>query len=131
MIVCYACPAAGVLCVELLKPDSIFHSEQSSLKRSDVIQNLSRFVGFLEWITSCGCTGATSVICTSVRQAIQGVLEQVLNSPGQISGGVGGPQGVAPVMRDMGMPNELNDMFSFELLDTFDWLRADGSTMMR
>ncbi|TAQ91053.1 hypothetical protein B7494_g587 [Chlorociboria aeruginascens] len=78
LIICMGVPSSGVLCIELLKqtknqtPDpNIF------LPRSEIVQNLSLLVGFLEWLKPA--TGNYPVLLR-MRLIIKRILDQILNS---------------------------------------------------
>ena len=49
-IVYYGIPSAATLSVELLKQSKGPHELRVSLPRSEIIQNLSIFIGALEWV---------------------------------------------------------------------------------
>lgn len=73
-------------------------------------------IGFLDWV---GPTQPNNDLCARVKEVIKRVLDHTLNAPGvQMT-----TSEVAEM--DWGIPNDMNDIFSFELLDTFDWLRQD------
>ncbi|UNI23105.1 hypothetical protein JDV02_008945 [Purpureocillium takamizusanense] len=109
LVMGYAAPAGGVLCLELLRG-----SGASMSRRSSVIQQLSLLVGFLDWV---GPTAPNGDLCSDVKKVVRHVLDQTLNSPGPDK---------ADGMDSMGYLGDMNDFFNFELLDTFDWLRPDA-----
>lgn len=53
MLMCWGIPSSGVLCVELLKQ---IKGQGGGLRlpRSEIVQNLSLLIGFLEWVKVCG-----------------------------------------------------------------------------
>lgn len=115
LVMSYAAPAGGVLCLELLKGSSAPLSRATTVTRSNVIQQLSLLVGFLDWVRP----GApNSDICHSVKRVVKHVLDQTLNSSPQ--------DDQVSAVEGMGFAADMNDFFSFDLLDTFDWLRPDG-----
>ncbi|KLU89874.1 hypothetical protein, variant [Magnaporthiopsis poae ATCC 64411] len=85
IIITYAAPAGGVLCMELLR---LFQQQQSgqaprrdpnpTISRSNMILQLSLLVGFLGWT---GPDAANARLCAAVKGAIQRVLNQVLDTP--------------------------------------------------
>lgn len=128
LVVSYACPAAGVLCSELLQPDALLlrPGEISCLRRSDVVQQLSLLCGFL---SSIGSGAPNASLWTTVKDVISRVLEQTLNAPPTTSlpslqnDDVG--YGV-DFFSDLLISDDFGDMFAFELLDTFEWLRHEA-----
>lgn len=78
MIMCYGIPSSGVICAELLKQMKQPRSTHSRIPRSEVIQNLSLLVGFLDWVRP---TAANSVLCGRMSVIIKRILDQVLDPP--------------------------------------------------
>lgn len=78
MIMCYGIPASGVICVELLKQMKQPRSARLRIPRSEVIQNLSLLVGFLEWVRP---TAANRELCGRMGVIIKRILDQVLDPP--------------------------------------------------
>lgn len=106
----YATPSGGILCMELLKPSfSGRHSQNHKITRSSIIQQLSLLIGFLDWI---GPSGPNGELCASCSSVIQLVLDHTLNAREDESWP---PVNLGAMQLD----------FSFELFDTFDWLRPD------
>lgn len=128
LLLCYAAPASGILCMELLKGSLAADAARNSYgsgqsTRSHLIQQLSLLVGFLDWVGSVdNLTGPNLEMCRRVKRAIQHALDQALN---QVL-----PQGAAPsslaMEWDHDLPFDANEFFNFDMLDTFDWLRPDG-----
>lgn len=127
LLMCYAAPAAGILCMELLHgrgsapaTPSRRNSSNPPITRSRLIQQLSLLVGFLDWV---GPMAPNTQSCNSVKKAVRQVLDQALN------------EGTMPVatqidwLGDTGveLSADVNDFFNFELLHTFDWLRPEGA----
>jgi hypothetical protein len=114
LVMSYAAPAGGILCTELLNPSSSRGATTPPVTRSNIIQQLSLLYGFLDWV---GPTAPNGDLCSSVKQVIKHVLDEALNvsadAPGLMDE-VGN--------WDMGFSADLNEYFSFDLLDTFDWL---------
>jgi hypothetical protein len=74
----HAVPASGIICVELLKQtkDPLYHH---IIRRSESIQDLIMFTGFLDWVKP----GAPNYeVCRRIQEIIGRVLEQVVESPG-------------------------------------------------
>lgn len=118
IIVADACPAAGVLCGELLRRDGFASSwAHTGLRRSDVVHHLSLLSGFLTWI---GPEASNAHLSGMVKDLIHRVLDQTLNDPPAVQAA---PLGMG-MMPDVGVPDDFHDMFAFDLLDSFDWLRA-------
>lgn len=127
IIVDYACPAAGVLCGELLRPQML-DDGMSGLRRSDVVHQLSLLSGFLTWI---GPEAANASLWMTVKDVIHRVLDQLLNGPappirpqGNAAGAEDGLD-VAGMLSDVELPNDFHDLYAFDLLNSFDWLRQE------
>jgi hypothetical protein len=120
IIVSDACPAAGVLCGELLRRDGFASSwSGTGLRRSDVVHHLSLLSGFLTWI---GPEASNAHLSGMVKDLIHRVLDQTLNNdPVAVQEA---PLGVGMMMPDVDVPDDFHDMFAFDLLDSFDWLRS-------
>ncbi|TLD17301.1 uncharacterized protein PgNI_00180 [Pyricularia grisea] len=80
ILISYAAPASGVLCMELLQPLRQHASDKHSISRSNIIQQLSLLVGFLDWIDM---SAPNARLCCAVKETIERVLAQVLNKPCQ------------------------------------------------
>lgn len=72
----FTVPSAGVICVELLKQAS----SQSVLKfsRSDAIQKLTMFIGFLEWVRP---TDGNYLLAGRLKKVVRRILDHVLDPP--------------------------------------------------
>ncbi|TVY88712.1 hypothetical protein LAWI1_G003833 [Lachnellula willkommii] len=77
IITFYGIPAAGVICVELLKNRSM-PQNYLGFSRSDAIQKLTLFIGFLEWIRP---TDGNHRLANRLRIVIRRVLDRVLEPP--------------------------------------------------
>jgi len=76
----YGIPSAGVLCVELLKSAKGAPGTQAQavhFSRSEVVQSLTMFLGFLDWIRP---SDGNYRLCQRLRQVIKGILGCVLDS---------------------------------------------------
>jgi hypothetical protein len=107
----YGAPAAGILCQELLGAGE--HNKDPSIRRSTIIQQLSLLVGFFDWVRP---SAPNAKLCANCRNIIQQVLDQCLNTNTETF------DGNFPGWEFGDQPD-----FNFELMDTFDWLRAAGS----
>lgn len=82
MLMCYGMPSAGILCVELLKSMKQTNKmggepeENVRLPRSEVVQNLSLLVGFLDWVRP---SAGNYRLCRRMKQIIQRILDMVLD----------------------------------------------------
>ena len=134
LVMSYAAPAGGIMCMELLrrgKPGGM--DDERGISKSEIIQQLSLFIGFLDW---AGSNAPSGELCFSVKAVVRKVLDDSLNGvvAETLDAGEGGEVGVedGTAMEDVGLNTEgsgmegWDDLFSFELLDTFEWLRADA-----
>jgi hypothetical protein len=81
MLMCWGVPSSGVLCVEVLKQmKSPSAFEGLKIPKSEIVQNLSLLIGFLEWIRP----GAGNyALCKRMSQLVKKILDQILNhTPG-------------------------------------------------
>ncbi|KAK8039092.1 hypothetical protein PG993_007503 [Apiospora rasikravindrae] len=85
-------------------------------KRSQIIQQLSLLVGFLEWIRPAA---PNSELCQTVARIIRHVLDQTLDGPPR---GIGGPEDAVVDWGTVDFATDVSNYFNFDLLDTFDWL---------
>jgi hypothetical protein len=122
-MMCHGVPPSGVLCVELLKQtkERQDHSSRLKLPRSETIQNLSMFVGCLNWVKP---TAPNSDLCFRIRGIISRVLDEVLDAPPPSQESQAEPQ----TAYDFELPSDFPEyevMNNFDLLDTFDWTRGN------
>jgi hypothetical protein len=116
----HAVPASGIVCVELLKQtkDS---SYSLIIPRSDCIQDLIMFIGFLDWVKP----GAPNYdLCRRIREMIGTVLKHVLESTIE-------KPAVPEVSLDFSFDSDLrnfDEYATFDLLDTFDWFNESWVT---
>ncbi|KAJ0160375.1 hypothetical protein CTA2_8086, partial [Colletotrichum tanaceti] len=123
LVMAYAAPGGGILCLELLKPTlhGGNHPQNPKLTRSSIIQKLSLLVGFLDWVSP---TAPNGDLCADCKCIIQHVLDQALNGPAaSASSAVDGGFPAALDAMDWDFSAQLD--FNFDLLDTFDWLRPE------
>lgn len=110
----YAAPGGGILCLELLRPTfQGQHPRNPKLTRSNIVQQLSLLVGFLDWVRPSAPNGD---LCARSKAIIQRVLDHTLNTT--TAGG-----GPAEEL-DWGFFDQPD--FNFGLLDTFDWLPSES-----
>ncbi|KAF4957513.1 hypothetical protein FSARC_11281 [Fusarium sarcochroum] len=106
LLMAFAVPGGGILCLELLRPTfQGRHPKDSRLSRSSIVQQLSLLVGFLDWVHPSAPNGD---LCASCKIVIQRVLDYHLNDP---TNNVGSLDHFSS-----GLAGRLN--FKFELLNT-------------
>lgn len=78
MLMCWGVPSSGVLCVELLKQIRQPAGTEYELKlpRSEIVQNLSLLIGFLEWVRPAA---GNYLLCRRMSLLIKRILDQILN----------------------------------------------------
>lgn len=118
LVMFYAAPAAGILCMELLKPSMIPSEGTPERSRSSMVQKLSLLIGFLDWF---GPGAPNENLCCRVKAVIEQVLDYSLNSQEGTTESQDPQQDI-----NWDFSADINDFFNFELLDSFDWLRPDG-----
>lgn len=104
----FGAPGAGILCSELLYPTP---ARTSTISRSDIVMKLGLLVSFFDWVKP---TSPDAKLCANCRDIIQRVLRQHLDD--------GAPTEKSSVV-DWTFMEEPGFGFSFELMDTFDWMR--------
>jgi len=117
---CYGIPSSGIICVELLKQMRQPRSIHVRMPRSEVIQNLSMLVGFLEWVRP---TAANRELCGRMSVIIKGILDQVLDPPLMTHG----PLISSPTSEIVPMPEfdfKQIEMTDFDWLGTVDWTQG-------
>lgn len=80
MLMCWGIPSAGVLSVELLKQMRTPGKNNIKLPRSEIIQNLSLLIGFLEWVRPAA---GNYKLCGQMSHIIKHILDQILSPPAQ------------------------------------------------
>jgi hypothetical protein len=73
---CYGIPSSGVLCVELVK--QLKGESRLKLSRTAAIQQLTMFIGFLEWIRP---TDGNYSLARRLKTVVKCVIEHVLDPP--------------------------------------------------
>lgn len=118
MIMCYGIPSSGVVCVELLKQMKQPRGAHLRIPRSDMIQNLSLLVGFLDWVRP---TAANSELCGRMSVTIKRILDQVLDPPPMSQESrASTSESVHSVDLDFGQ----FEAGEFEWLGTVDWTQS-------
>ncbi|KAI0835947.1 hypothetical protein F5Y06DRAFT_299047 [Hypoxylon sp. FL0890] len=113
LVMAYAVPAGGILCLELLRPTlHIRPHSDPRITRSNIIQKLSLLVAYLNWVSPWGPNGD---LCNDAKSVIQRVLDQTLNAASSVY--------EPPAVLEWDFSTQLD--FNFDLLDTFNWNRPD------
>jgi hypothetical protein len=76
MLMCWGVPSSGVLCVELLKQLKHPQLPGPRIARSEIVQNLSLLIGFLEWVRPAA---GNYQLCGRMRLIIKRILDQILD----------------------------------------------------
>ncbi len=128
LVMSYAAPAGGVLCMELMNPTPVVDAgvgaegpgaaEDPRLSHAQHHPEPLLLVGFLGWVTPSAPNGD---LYQTVKGLIQQVLDYTLNNP------AGPPTAGQPVdLAGVGLDIDTNDVFfNFDLMDTFDWMRPE------
>ncbi|TFB02972.1 hypothetical protein CCMA1212_005430 [Trichoderma ghanense] len=114
LVMAFATPSGGILCMELLNPTfrGNPHPKDASITRSNIIQQLSLLIAFLEWIDPSRPNGD---MCMTASAVMRRVLDHVLNTSSE---------GLSWRPEEGGDVQQLD--FSLEMFDTFDWMKYDG-----
>lgn len=109
-------PSTGILCSELLKRTRHPKTDDVNFPRSEVVQNLSLLIGFLEWIKP---VAGNYKLCQRMARVIKRVLDQVFDpQPEAFSQLEEQPQAQS-------LPLDASSSFWFpEGNDDFDWLNS-------
>lgn len=99
---------------------SLQHGSESEITRSQIIQQLSLLVGFLDWVSPLAPNGD---LCSSCKTVIKRVLDHSINLPVDSVN-----LGIDTYDFNIDLPMSLNEYFNFELLDTFNFLRTEVSS---
>ncbi|KAL7914124.1 N-terminal binuclear Zn cluster-containing/DNA binding domain-containing protein [Trichoderma velutinum] len=114
LVMAFATPSGGILCMELLNPTfKGNHPKNPSITRSNIIQQLSLLIGFLDWIDP---SRPNSDLCATASAVMRRVLDHVLNAANENMSWR--PEVVEDMQLDL----------SLELFDTFDWMKHDVMT---
>ncbi|RAL07260.1 uncharacterized protein BO97DRAFT_263008 [Aspergillus homomorphus CBS 101889] len=113
----YGAPCSGILCLELLRQASNPQAYILDLPRSEVIQNLSLFVAFLDWLKP---SGADISAKSQIKSILQRSLDRILAMPASLCSPV-------TAMDNFGMQDFIGAEYPhLELLNTFNWVDWDG-----
>ena len=117
LVMVHAAPASAVLCMELLRPQAITQGSLS-VTRSDIVQQLSMLIGFLDWV---GPDAPNATMCRNVKRVVGRVLDEAINGtpvvqfPNQAVDASTGNLNVD-------FSSDLAKFFSLDSVDTHDWL---------
>jgi hypothetical protein len=114
---CYGMPSIGILCVELLKQVKQPSQIEVKLPVSDIVQNLSLLISFLEWVCP---TAGNYKLCRPLSRVIRRVLDQLFE-PASVE---------APLENESTQQVDmLNDAWPLDDLDDLDWLNSIDWTL--
>lgn len=117
VIMCYGGPAAGILCKELLQPSEVSQGSEA-VSKSTIVQQLSKLIGILELVQP---VTPNAKLRANIRDVIRMVVDHASDWLPQTT--------VLPQHNAMEMMCDginVNELFQFDLLNTFDWLRGVG-----
>ena len=105
-------PSVGILCTEVLK--QVKHPDEAgvNLPVSEIVQNLSLMIGFLDWIRP---SAGNYKLCHPLARIIRRVLDQLVE-----------PAAVE-VPREKGSLQQLeatDDFWRLDNMDDLDWLNS-------
>ena len=124
---CWGVPSSGVLCVELLKQMKVASTTAQipRLPRSEIVQNLSLLIGFLDWVRPAA---GNYQLCARMRQIIKRILDQILNPTPPMSSAPPASQDSAQSEVGQGFDGEVpfdpSAFGSYDGLDNLDWLNS-------
>jgi hypothetical protein len=110
---CYGMPSTGILCTELLKQTKQPNEVDVRMPVSEVVQNLSLMIGFVDWTRPIA---GNYKLCRRMFQVIKRVLDQVFTPGGEKRSSL---DSEVPLTQDT-----LTDCLSFNDLDDFEWLSS-------
>jgi hypothetical protein len=106
----YGMPCIGIICTELLKQVKNTEEVEVKLPCSEIVQNLSMMISFLDWVRPAA---GNYKLCCRMSRVIRRILDQILE-PGPEHG-----------IRDTGIRLETLDGISpVGGLDDLDWLNS-------
>ena len=126
----FGIPSAAFLSIELLRQSKFPSEFRLHLPRSEIIQNLSVFIGCLEWVRP---SEGNYTLCMRMRKVIKRILDQVLELPPP--SGLAHVEEVAtpadPAAPELAVPElPISSMFEagdepdfLEWLNSVDWTR--------
>lgn len=116
---CYGIPSAGVICGELIKEMEKPEIQPAYyLPRSEVIQNLSLLVGFLDWVRP---TAANHELCGRMQQIVKRTLDKILDPPKTTNTARTSRVATVPISDLDFEPMVMDDL---DWLDTIDWAKG-------
>jgi hypothetical protein len=110
---CYGMPSIGVLCTELLKQAKNPKEIEIKLPCSEIIQNLSLMIGFLNWVKP---TAGNYKLCRRMSQVIKRILDQFFEAKPEENSAEN-----EPVMLT---PDFSTGDWTVEGLDDLEWLNS-------
>jgi hypothetical protein len=106
----YGMPCMGILCTEFLKQVRNPNEVEVKLPSSEIVQNLSMIIGFLDWVRPAA---GNYKLCCRMSRVIRRVLDQIFE-PAPEDG-----------IRDTGILLETPDgIWPVDGLDDLDWLNS-------
>ncbi|KAI9042125.1 fungal specific transcription factor domain-containing protein [Aspergillus affinis] len=124
LVMSYAVPASGVLCLELLRQASNPESYPLHLPRLEIIQSLGLLVGFLDWVRPMASARDFNVF---IARIVGRVLDRILDAPGNLTGFISTPSLRLPLDSSLfGWEGEFPEHPHLELLIDWDGAVADS-----
>ncbi|PYH66941.1 transcription factor [Aspergillus vadensis CBS 113365] len=111
----YAVPGSGILCLELLRQSSSPETYTLDLPRSDIIQNLSVLVAFLDWLRPSESDIAAKA---QIKGILQRSLDRILSMPASLH---------SPTTALDALPEFVGADPHLDLLNTFAWVDWDAA----
>ncbi|GKZ25442.1 hypothetical protein AbraIFM66951_000654 [Aspergillus brasiliensis] len=112
----YAVPGSGILCLELLRQASSLETYTLDLPRSDIIQNLSVLVAFLDWLRPSESDVAAKA---QIKEILQRSLDRILSMPASLH---------SPARAALyALPDFVGADPHLDLLNTFAWVDWDAA----
>jgi hypothetical protein len=76
----YGMPSIGILCTQLLNQVKN-PAVEIKLPHSEIVQNLSLMIGFLDWIAPTSNSVSNGNLCRQMSRVIRRVLDQLFDAP--------------------------------------------------
>ncbi|KAI2971488.1 transcriptional regulator family: Fungal Specific TF [Aspergillus niger] len=111
----YAVPGSGILCLELLRQSSSPETYTLELPRSDIIQDLSVLVAFLDWLRPSESDIAAKA---QIKGILQRSLDRILSMPASLH---------SPTRALDALPDFVGADPHLDLLNTFAWVDWDAA----
>ncbi|BCS02010.1 uncharacterized protein AKAW2_60274A [Aspergillus luchuensis] len=111
----YAVPGSGILCLELLRQSGSPETYTLDLPRSDIIQNLSVLVAFLDWLRPSESDIAAKA---QIKGILQRSLDRILSMPASL-------QSLTRALD--ALPDLIGADPHLDLLNTFAWVDWDAA----